>query len=103
MEKKNGYCAEYNYEGGLVFKGEYLDGNRWNGKTYKYIKSKIIDIFVIKKGIGYGVEYHDNGELKFDGEYMNGDKWNGKEYDDRGYLDAKYTYGKREHLGCYII
>ena len=34
---------------------------------------------------------------------MNGDKWNGKEYDDRGYLDAKYTNGKRKHLGCYII
>ena len=33
---------------------------------------------------------------------MNGDKWNGKEYNDRGYLDAKYTNGKRKLIGSFI-
>ena len=39
--------------GELEFEGEYLNGNRWNGK---------------------GKEYNDNGELIFEGKYINGKK-----------------------------
>jgi len=49
----NGKVKEYNYEGKLVFEGEYLNGKR-NGK---------------------GKEYYSNGTLSFEGEYLNGKKY----------------------------
>ena len=39
-----------------LFKGEYLNGNRWNGK---------------------GKEHYDD-KLIIEGEYLNGERWNGK-------------------------
>ena len=30
----NGKAKEYNYYGELEFKGEYLNGNKWNGNGY---------------------------------------------------------------------
>ncbi len=41
----------------MLFEGEYLNGERWNGK-----------------GIEFDVFY---GYLLFAGEYFNGNKWNG--------------------------
>ena len=35
----------------MIYEGEYLNGNRWNGK---------------------GKEYDDNNNLIFDGEYLDG-------------------------------
>ena len=46
-------------KGKLIFKGEYLNGKRWNGK---------------------GKVYHDNEVLQFEDEYLNGNR-KGKEYD----------------------
>ena len=43
----------------LKFEGDYLNGERWNGK---------------------GKEFLDNGKLIFDGEYLNGKRVNGKKY-----------------------
>ena len=40
-EKKG---KEFNYDGELIFEGEYLNGKRWNGK---------------------GKEYYDNNKIKF--------------------------------------
>jgi len=37
--------------GNLLFEGEYLNGERWNGK---------------------GKEYNNKNELVFEGEYLNG-------------------------------
>ena len=39
--------------GEIRFEGEYLNGEKWNGKSK---------------------EYYDNGEIRFEGEYMNGNK-----------------------------
>ena len=54
--KKNGKGKEYNYDGKLIFEGEYLNGER-NGKGY---------------------EYNYNGKLIFEGEYLNNNRCNGK-------------------------
>ena len=54
----NGKGKEYDYDGILIFEGEYLNGER-NGK---------------------GKEYNKNGNLKFKGEYLNGKIWNGQFY-----------------------
>ena len=51
--KKNGKGKEY--EGDLIFEGEYLNGKRWNIK---------------------GKKYNSKGELIFEVEYLNGKKWN---------------------------
>ena len=52
MGKKNGKCKEYDYfTGNLIFEGEYLNGDKWNGK--------------IK-------EYNDTGELLSERDYING-------------------------------
>ena len=50
--KRNGFGKEYRF-GELIFEGDYLNGQRWNGK---------------------GKEYHLNGRLYFEGEYLNGQK-----------------------------
>ena len=55
--KKNGKVIEYNWNGELVFEGEYLVGKRWNGK---------------------GKEYNDDGILIFEEVYLNGEKKNKK-------------------------
>ena len=58
MEKeKNIIGKEYNRNGKLVFEGEYLKGERWNGK---------------------GKEYNWNKELIFEGQYLNGKKISSK-------------------------
>ena len=52
-ERWNGKGKEC-YEGELLFEGEYLEGKRWNGK---------------------GKEYDDNDNLIFEGEYLKGEKY----------------------------
>ena len=52
LKNGNGKVKEY-YHNKLIFEGEYLNGQRWNGK---------------------GKEYNYNGELEFEGEYLNGKK-----------------------------
>ncbi len=42
----------YGYNNDLIFEGEYLNGERWNGKGKEYVE----------------------GKLKFEGEYLNGKK-----------------------------
>ena len=98
--KRNGKGEEYNYNGNLLFKGEYLDGKRWNGKgynnegnveyelkegkgivkEYNWLNGKLIyeGEYSNGKRNGKGKEYNDKNELIFEGEYLNGKKWNGK-------------------------
>ena len=59
-----GYIKEYNYDGILIFEGEYLNGKRH----------------------GKGKEFNEYNELLFEGEYLNGKKWNGKGYDRNGII-----------------
>ena len=102
--KKNGLGIEYDFLNKIqIFKGEYLNGKRWNG--FKIDENKNV-IFDLKNGNGfirYGDKYKSrseylNGErngvtkeyhstdyfsyLRFEGEYINGKKnGKGKEYD----------------------
>ena len=61
----------YNYEGKLIFEGEYLNGEQ----------------------LGYGKEFYDDGKVRFEGEYFNGEK-NGiiKEYDENGEIISECEY-----------
>ena len=34
--EKNGKAKEYYFNGILYYEGEYLNGNKWNGKGYNY-------------------------------------------------------------------
>ena len=57
LNNGNGKCREYN-NGSLMFEGEYLNGERFNGKGKEYFS------------------YPD--KLLFEGEYYNGKLLNGK-------------------------
>ena len=65
-------------DGILIFEGEYLNGERWNGKGKEYFNDKL-DFegeYLNGKRSGKAKEYLD-GILIFEGEYLNGQKWNG--------------------------
>ena len=83
--KRNGKGEEYNYNGNLIFIGEYLDGKKWNGKGYNCLGNKEYEI---KNGKGRIREYNwFNGNLIYDGEYKDGERnGKGKEYNDKGKL-----------------
>ena len=72
LKHGNGLIKEYDYNGELIFEGEYLNGER-NGK---------------------GKEYNYDGKLIFEGEYLNGVRWNGKVkiYDNNGELIFEEEY-----------
>ena len=81
INEGKGYVKEYNnYNGKLIYEGNYLNGER-NAK---------------------GKEYYDNGSLLFEGEYLNGERnGKGKEYYWKGgirlegeYLNGKIWYGQ---------
>ena len=113
--KKNGLGIEYDFKNEIqIFKGEYLDGKRWNG--YKIDNDKNV-IFDLKNGNGFikygykqkskseylngernGItkEYYDNCYLRFEGEYINGKK-NGK---GKEYFKGKITF-EGEYLNNY--
>ena len=83
--KRNGKGKEYYCDGVLKFEGEYLDGQRWNGKGYN--KNGSMD-FQIKDGSGKGKEYYNDDQLEFEGEYLNGRKnGKGKEYYNDGNIE----------------
>ena len=67
---------EYDYNGNLLFEGEYLNGKKWTGKQYDIINNKIYEII---NGNGFLKEYYINGDIEFEGEYINLTIWNSKE------------------------
>ena len=73
--KGNG--KEYNSDGVLIFEGEYLKSEKWNGIFFDD-KSNIE--YEIKNGNGFGKEYYTSGLVEYEGEYLNGKRWNGKLY-----------------------
>ena len=77
LKEGNGKGKEYNYDGKLIFEGEYLNGKR-NGK---------------------GKEYNYDGKLIFEGEYKSDKIWNGKGYDQNNNL----LYEVKDGMGKYII
>ena len=111
----NGKGKEYDYDGNMIFEGEYLNGKRhgngngyndngelileceykngkmWNAKGYDGKGNKTYEII---NGNGHAKELSYRGELLFDGEYLSGQRnGKGKEYFyDRLFEDEKYRY-----------
>ena len=94
IDGKNGKGKEYNFEGELIFEGEYLNGKR-NGKGIEYENGNLIfkGEYLNGKRNGKGKEY-DGKDLIFEGEYLNGIKWNGKGCDKYGNLEYDIKNGK---------
>ena len=96
---KDGKQEEYYDNRILQFKGEYLNGKRWNGIIYNYLGDREMEI---KYGKGKAKEFYENGVLLFDGEYLNGLRNGyGKEYNNCGDLIFKEQYinGLRDGFG----
>ena len=115
--KLNGKGKEYNFNGKIMFEGEYLYnykrkgreyvnerleyegeylyGIKWNGKGYDENGNVVYEL---NNGKGSNREYKYNGQLIFEGEYLYGKRnGKGKEYNDNGDLifEGEYLNGKR--------
>ena len=67
----------------MEFEGEYLNGEKWNGKgkEYNYNDELIFEGEYLNGEInGKGKEYYHESQLKFEGPYLNGKIWNGRGY-----------------------
>ena len=88
--KRNWKGKEYDNNGKVIYKGEYLDGKRWNGK---------------------GKEYDNNGKLIYEGKYLNGERnCKGKEYDNNSkpiyegeYLNWKIFENKHNKIHFHLL
>ena len=96
--QKNGKGKEYYKNGKIKFEGEYILDNRWTGNIYDYDGNII---FKMKNGEGNGKEYDFNGNLIYEGEYLNGVKHGkGKEFKyNRLIFEGEYLNGKRNGKG----
>ena len=98
--KRTGKGREYNEDGQIIFKGEYLNDLKWNGKGYDSFNNIAYEL---KDGKGLVKEYYDfSKNLKFECEYLNGQKNGvGKEYNDEGKLIFKGNYinGQKNGFG----
>ena len=94
--RKNG--KEYYKNGKVIYEGDYLDGEKWNGKGKKYEDDNFIfegEFLNGKQWNGIGKEYYIFDKVSFEGEYKNGKKWNGKGYD----IDGNISYELKEGKG----
>ena len=83
IKRGRGLVKEFNYNGELLFEGEYIDGKR-NGKGKEYFNDGDILFegeYKNGKRNGEGKEYYEEGKLYFEGKYLNDNRWNGKGYD----------------------
>jgi len=116
-DRRNGKGEEY-YDGRLIFKGEYLNGKRWNGKYRSFNNLNRLEFegelingerkgkeyhfgILIYEGEylnvqknGKGREYYKNGKIKFEGEYILDIKWNGNMFDPYGNFIFKMSNGE---------
>ena len=114
-----GEGKEFDYDGNIIFEGQYLMGERTVGKEY-YNKNLLYEGTYIynqkKKG-----NLYINNRLEFIGEFINDKKWDGEgyahngkilyilsngngkvnEYDNSGQLlfEGEYLKGKRNGMG----
>ena len=102
------------YSNKLIFRGEYLNGER-NGKGkefYDNCKKKFEGEFFKGKKNGKGKEFYNNGKPRFEGEYLNGIKINGKlfdisgkniyDYNKNGFMKEYYDSGELLFEGEYL-
>ena len=112
-ERKKG--KEYNYEGNLVYEGEYLNGKR-NGKGRIYYGNNLPTLkyegeFSNGKKHGKGIEYDIDKHLKYEGEFLNGKKHGkGKEYIYKftftlygKYIEQNYLLFEGEYFNDYKV
>ena len=97
IKNGKGYIREYNSDGTLLFKGNYLNGER-NGEGKEYSQGKLLFEGNYINGIrnGEGREYYDNLRIKFEGEYVNDKRWNGIVYYFNGNKKCEIKEGKEE-------
>ena len=101
--RKNSKGKEYE-DGELIFEGEYLNGKRNGiGKEYETINNILIyeGEYLNGKRNGKGKKYNLKGDLSFDGEYLNGKRWNGNFYKYRSrYIisECKYLNGIKKTI-----
>ena len=78
--KRHGIGMEFSCENRkIIFKGEYMDGKRWNGNIYDSEKGDIL--YTIKNGNGYIKENQLDFLFEFEGNLINGERnGNVKEY-----------------------
>ena len=105
---RNGKGKEYNIFGEIIFKGEYLNGKKWNCKMFNENNELI---FELKNGKGFGQEFGYDSKYKYSGEFFNGERTGkGKEYsnlfifsiyDKKSSLvfEGEYLNGKRNGKG----
>ena len=73
-----GNAKEYDYNGNIIFEGEYKLWHRFKGKEYI------------------------NEKLKYEGDYLYNEKWNGKGYDKDGNVIYELINGKGQIKECDI-
>ena len=85
IKNGNGYIREYYPDGSLLFKGNYINGEK-NGEGKEYDHGKLLFEGHYKNGIrnGEGREYFDNLRIQFEGEYLNGNRCKGTVYHSDG-------------------
>jgi len=96
-EKWNGKIKDYHNNGKLEFEGEYLNGKRNGlGKEYNYDgKLQFEGIYLNGKKNGKGKEFYNNGQLKLEGEYKNDIVWNGKIFNMYGIVKMEIKDGNK--------
>ena len=101
--KRNDKGKEISYFNKILFKGEFLNGCKWNGKIYDIENN---NIYEIKNGCGYFKEFDCNHVLRKEGEYLNGKLiGNVKEYhhsfdiNDKLAYKGDYLYGIKNGKG----
>ena len=111
-DSEKGFIYQYAYVRNLIFKGEYLNGNIWEGKINNILDQYLLDVkngkffwdddeftaeYSYGSWNGKGKEYKDN-KLVFEGEYLNGNKWNGIGYE----IDSNKSYELKNGKGYFI-
>ena len=97
IKNGKGYITEYNPDGTLLFKGNYINGDR-NGEGRNYSHGELLFEGNYLNGLrnGEGREYYDNLRIKYEGEYLNDKRWNGILYDYKGKKKYDIKEGKEE-------
>ena len=93
--EKNGKIIQMSEFNDIEFEGEYLN-NKLNGKVKEYfdydqIKFEGEYLYGHKRKIK---EYFDNGQIKFEGYYLFDREWDGIRYDKEGNIIYKLSQGK---------
>ena len=97
LKNGRGFVTEYNEFYGLIYKSEYLNGEK-NGKARTYWCDKLLfeGEYLNGKFDGKGKEYDKSGILRFEGEYLYNYKLKGKLYI-KGALEyeGEFLYDKK--------